>query len=136
MHKMTRRKLLGSAAAAFPLSLVGNTAAAKVTGVHADTVVRNGKLLTMDENMPHAEAMAIQGHHILAVGSNEDIANLIGPNTRTIDAAGMTVTPGFIDAHSHPVVPEHAVSANVNMPRIADVKEALRNLPIARVELK
>ena len=38
----------------------------------------------------------------------------------------MTVTPGFIDGHSHPIIPENAVGANVNLPRIADVQEALR----------
>ncbi|MDH3748346.1 MAG: amidohydrolase [Gammaproteobacteria bacterium] len=95
------------------------------SGAHADIVVTRGNLLTMDSALPKAEAMAITGHHIQAVGSNDDIANLIGPKTKIIDAAGMTVAPGFIDGHSHPVVPEHAVSANVNLPRISDVKEAL-----------
>lgn len=126
MHKMTRRKLFGSAAAALPLGVLGQAAQARSSATHADTVITRGNLLTMDQDAPHAEAMAITGHHILAVGSNDDISDLIGPNTRVVDAAGMTVTPGFIDAHSHPVVPEHAVGTNVNLPRISDVKEALR----------
>ena len=128
MTMITRRKLFHSATAALPLGMLGAPAAAhaKLTGVHADIVVTNGNLLTMDTATPKAEAMAITGHHIQAVGSNDDVANLIGPKTKVIDAAGMTVAPGFIDGHSHPVVPEHAVSANVNLPRIADVKEALR----------
>jgi predicted amidohydrolase YtcJ len=126
--KITRRKLLHSAGAALPLGLLGTTesATAASTNAHADIVVKRGNLLTLDPALPQAEAMAISGHHIQAVGFDDDIANLIGPNTKVIDAAGMTVTPGFIDGHSHPIVPEHAVSANVNFPRIADVKEALR----------
>lgn len=127
MARITRRKLFRSAGV-MPLGLLGvsNTANATPRGVHADIVVKRGNLLTMDPALPRAEAMAISGHHIQAVGSNDEIANLIGPNTNVIDAAGMTVTPGFIDGHSHPIVPEHAVSANVNLPRIADVKKALR----------
>jgi predicted amidohydrolase YtcJ len=93
--------------------------------VHADIVVSRGNLLTMDPAIPNAEAMAVSGHHIQAIGSNDDIGNLIGPNTKIIDATGLTVVPGFIDGHSHPVVPEHAVGVNVNLPRIADVKQAL-----------
>ena len=50
---------------------------------------------------------------------------LAGPNTRRIDARGMTVTPGFIDSHSHPLFAEEAVGANVNLRRIDDVKDAL-----------
>ena len=128
MTRITRRTLFHSAAAALPIGWLGapGPADAKSTGIHADIVVKRGNLITMDATMPRAEAMAIKGHHILAVGSNDDIENLVGPATTVIDAAGMTVTPGFIDGHSHPIVPEHAVSANVNLPRIADVKEALR----------
>jgi hypothetical protein len=124
----TRRELFQSTATALPLGLLGSptSAFAGNPGVHADIVVTRGKLLTMDPKLPGAEAMAITGHHIQAVGSSDDISNLVGPNTKVIDAEGMTVVPGFIDGHSHPVVAEHAVSANVNLPRIADVKQALR----------
>jgi len=126
MHRITRRRLVGSAVAALPLGMLGVPAQAESTSVRADIVVKRGNLLTMDNDLPRAQAMAIKGHHILAVGSDDRIKDLVGPKTRVIDAAGMTVTPGFIDAHSHPVVPEHAVGVNVNLPRIADVQEALR----------
>ena len=124
---ITRRKLFNTTAAALPLGLLGTSGFANThqSNAYADMVVTGGNLLTMDTAMPNAEAMAISGHHILAVGSSDDIANLIGPNTKVIDASGQTVLPGFIDGHSHPIVPEHAVSANVNLPRIADVKKAL-----------
>lgn len=124
----TRRKLFQSTATVLPLGLLGSatSAYAGTPGAYADIVITHGKLLTMDPNLPSAEAMAITGHHIQAVGSSDDISNLIGPNTKIINAEGMTVVPGFIDGHSHPVVAEHAVSANVNLPRIEDVKQALR----------
>ena len=50
---------------------------------------------------------------------------LAGPATERIDARGMTVTPGFIDAHSHPLMAEDALGVNVNLPRIDAVKQAL-----------
>ena len=128
MSGITRRRFFGSAAAALPIGLIAAAPAidTKSTGLHADIIVTGGKLLTMDARQPVAEAMAVRGQHILAVGSADAIANLRGPQTKIIDATGMTVSPGFIDAHSHPVVPAHGVSVNVNLRRIAQVKDALR----------
>ena len=128
MRKITRRRLLHTASAALPLGLLAAPGSGRAAsrGTQADLVVRRANVLTMDPAAPNAEALAVSGLHILAVGSNADIGNLVGPNTKVIDAAGMTLVPGFIDGHSHPIVPEHAVSANVNLPRIADVKDALR----------
>jgi predicted amidohydrolase YtcJ len=127
MTGITRRRFFGSAAA-LPIGVMAAVPAvnARTEGLHADTIVTGGKLLTMDSKQPVTEAMAVRGKYILAVGSRDAIANLAGPKTKIIDATGMTVTPGFIDAHSHPVVPEEGVSVNVNLRRIAQVKDALR----------
>ncbi len=126
MNRFTRRRFLGTSAAAVPLGFAACTPAGEVRSLgKADTIVTGGKLLTMNPEQPRAEAMAISGHHILAVGSNDDIRNLAGPKTKVVDAAGLTITPGFIDAHSHPLLAKEAIGANVNLPRIADVKEAL-----------
>lgn len=125
MAAHSRRKFL-SAAAVAPLGAAAFTQAhAAMSGGSADTIVTGGRLLTMDPAQPRAEAMAIRGQHILAVGSSDDIESLAGPNTTRIDARGLTVTPGFIDAHSHPLFAEEAVGVNVNLRRIDDVKEAL-----------
>ncbi|MCL4523137.1 MAG: amidohydrolase [Acidobacteria bacterium] len=67
----------------------------------ADLVVLNGKVWTVDPAMPRAEAIAVVGERIAAVGSNEEIKKWVGPNTRTIDARGKSVLPGMIDAHVH-----------------------------------
>lgn len=67
----------------------------------ADLILLNGKIFTSETSHSSAEALAIEGERISAVGSNADIKKLIGKNTRTIDLKGMTVVPGFNDAHSH-----------------------------------
>jgi len=127
MTDIDRRRFLAAATTLpFGMAALGaRPAVAAAADLRADTIVI-GKLLTMDPRQPAAEAMAIRGEHILAVGSEADIRNLADAKTRLIDARGMAVTPGFIDAHSHPVVEEAAVSANVNFRRIDQVKDALR----------
>jgi predicted amidohydrolase YtcJ len=129
MSHISRRKFLGSSAA-LPLGLgIAAEASAQDTGIAptgaASMIVTDGNVYTMSSSNPKAEAIAIRGNRLLAVGSNEDIINLSNASTRRIDARGMTITPGFIDSHSHPLFAEEAVGVNVNLRRIEDVKEAL-----------
>jgi predicted amidohydrolase YtcJ len=67
----------------------------------ADLVLRNGKIVTMDAAKPEAEAIAVRGHLILAVGSNLDIQRYIRTSTKMIDLAGKLAVPGFIEGHGH-----------------------------------
>lgn len=67
----------------------------------ADVILYNGQLITMDEQQPNAQALAVKGQHIIAVGNNEEIKKWSGQNTREINLAGKTVIPGLIDAHLH-----------------------------------
>jgi len=67
----------------------------------ADTIFINGNIYTVDEKNPQAEAIAVMGERILAVGSNAEIEKLKGPNTKTIDLDGHFVMPGFIEGHGH-----------------------------------
>ncbi|MEZ5714610.1 MAG: amidohydrolase [Paracoccaceae bacterium] len=67
----------------------------------ADLIIENARVLTMDPSRPRAEAVAIGGQTILAVGTRADIAALAGPATRRIDAQGKTVMPGMVEAHLH-----------------------------------
>lgn len=68
----------------------------------ADLVIINGKILTIDKDNPTAEAIAIKGEKIIAVGSTAKISGMIEKgSTRVIDAAGRLVIPGFNDAHVH-----------------------------------
>ena len=64
-------------------------------------VLTGGKVFTADSTRPWAEAVAIRGEHILAVGTTADIERLVGPETRRIALGGRTVVPGFNDAHDH-----------------------------------
>jgi hypothetical protein len=66
-----------------------------------DFVIINGNIVTVDAAAPHAEAVAVKEGLILAVGSNAEIKALKGPGTETLDLAGATLIPGFIEAHAH-----------------------------------
>jgi predicted amidohydrolase YtcJ len=93
MHRNFALLLVGFAAAA--LSLEGQQAAP------ADTILTNGKIITVDDRFSIAQAVAIRGDRIVATGSNQDIARLAGPSTRRIDLRGRAVVPGLIDNHAH-----------------------------------
>ncbi|MGH7541500.1 MAG: amidohydrolase [Gemmatimonadota bacterium] len=67
----------------------------------ADLVLRGGKVVTMDESRPQAEAVAVVGDRIAAVGSDAEIAGWIGDGTRVIELAGRLAIPGFIEGHGH-----------------------------------
>ncbi len=67
----------------------------------ADLVLRGGKIVTMNPKQPQAEAIAIVGRRIARVGSDREIEEMIGPNTRVIELRGRLVVPGFIESHGH-----------------------------------
>ena len=67
----------------------------------ATMVVRNGKIVTADEGRPEAQAMAIRGDTIVALGTNEEIAPYVGDTTEVIDLNGLLAVPGFIEGHGH-----------------------------------
>jgi predicted amidohydrolase YtcJ len=69
--------------------------------MHADVIVTNGNLITLDERRPRATAMAVTGDRIGAVGSDAEILKLATPGTPRVDLEGKTVTPGFCDCHLH-----------------------------------
>jgi len=66
-----------------------------------DIVILNGRLITFEASRPAAQALAVSGGRIAAVGDTAEIRGLAGPGTRVIDAGGATVLPGFIDSHVH-----------------------------------
>jgi predicted amidohydrolase YtcJ len=67
----------------------------------ADLILHNGKVLTVDASFSTAQAVAVTGNTITAVGSDADVLKLSGPNTQVIDLKGRTVTPGMMDTHRH-----------------------------------
>ncbi|MFQ5690625.1 MAG: amidohydrolase [Gemmatimonadota bacterium] len=67
----------------------------------ADLVLENGHVVTVDPKRPEAEAVAVAGGRIVAVGSDREIRERVGPSTRVIDLEGRLAVPGFIEGHGH-----------------------------------
>jgi predicted amidohydrolase YtcJ len=87
----------------------------------------NARVITVDDALPRAEAFAVKHGRFLAVGSNSDIRNITTSRTSLIDAAGMTVVPGFIDTHCHPSGVNELYGVVVTQYRTkAELVEALR----------
>lgn len=67
----------------------------------ADLIFHSGTIMTMEVGNPIAEAIAIRGDRILAVGTDEEILDMVGANTQLVDLDGQTLLPGFADGHTH-----------------------------------
>ncbi|MGB5352288.1 MAG: amidohydrolase [Woeseia sp.] len=67
----------------------------------ADLVLLNGTIATVDPALGTVEALAVNGYQVTAVGTSEDIAKYVGPETRVIELQGRFVMPGFIEGHGH-----------------------------------
>ena len=67
----------------------------------ADMILTNGKIVTLDDSQPEAEALAVKDGRVVAVGSSADIQAFVGDSTRIVDLEGMLAVPGLIDAHAH-----------------------------------
>ncbi len=72
-----------------------------VSAQSADLIILNANVRTMDKANPTAQAVAVRGDRISAVGTSDEIRKLVGPQTKVIDADGRLVLPGFNDAHAH-----------------------------------
>jgi predicted amidohydrolase YtcJ len=115
----SRREFLGTLAAfsLFPLEQE-----------KPDLILYNGNILTVNEREPRAQALAIARDRFLAVGSDSDVLNLASGATKKIDLGGKTVTPGFIDAHSHPAEAGlmHLRMVDCDLRSISAIQAALR----------
>ena len=67
----------------------------------ADLILHNGKILTVDKDFSVAQAVAVAGNKIIAVGPDAQVLATAGPKTQKIDLKGRTVIPGLIDTHRH-----------------------------------
>src|SRR5208282_2648823 len=71
------------------------------SGKLAEIIYYDGNIVTLNDDQPSAEAVAVKNGEILAVGSKDDIFKLKAEGTRLVDLAGKTLLPGFVDAHGH-----------------------------------
>src|SRR5262249_53911295 len=117
--------------------LVAALVVAGATAAHAqtaDTILINGKVVTLDARSSVVQALAIHDGRIVATGSNDDVRKLAGPNTQTVDVGGRTVIPGLIDSHIHAMRAglTYAVELSwIGVPSLAKglemIREAARN---------
>lgn len=94
----------------------------------ADIIFHNGKVVTLWDARPVAEAVAVRGNRILAVGSNQEVLGTAGPGTKRYDLKGRSMLPGIIEGHTHPVsaaLSEQDGEVPV-MKSIAEVQEHIR----------
>ncbi|HEY6126636.1 MAG TPA: amidohydrolase [Candidatus Acidoferrum sp.] len=98
---MKLRLLLPAISAVLFISFAVRPVAAQKRPPSADTIVVHAKIYTLNSKRPWAEALAIRGDRIVAVGSSADISKLQSKNTKVIDARGHLVLPGFTDCHIH-----------------------------------
>jgi predicted amidohydrolase YtcJ len=121
---LVRAGLAGVGAGLLPAASL--SAAQAESPVQADVLIRGARVYTMDDAQPLAEAVALAGDRVLAVGSSDDLGVLAGPATQVINGRGTTVLPGFIDAHSHPDGAGEVTGADVNLRSVAAIQDAMR----------
>lgn len=119
MNILNRRNFLGAFGAMATLPFLKS---------YPDTVLYNANIITVDPGKPRAQAIAISGDRIFAVGDNETIRRMATALTRQIDLSGKTITPGFIDAHSHPASSgrQHLRNVDCDLRSIKAIQEAIK----------
>lgn len=122
-----RTFLVGSAATTALAATLPVRALAQET---VATVFSGGTILTVDAKFSQAQAIAIRGNRIVAVGSTADVRSAAGAGAVEVDLAGRTMLPGFIDPHTHVVAgaPVDGIMDNVGVSRFATTAEVLRHL--------
>jgi predicted amidohydrolase YtcJ len=109
-HRHNRREFLGLTGAGvagfasgslLSTTVFAETESADTDPRHADLVVFNAKVYTVDSRMPKAEAFAVKAGRFVYVGSTAEAKAFIGGRTQTFDAKQMAIVPGFIDCHNH-----------------------------------
>ncbi len=92
--------------------------------VDADIVLHGGNVITVDEDKPRAQGVAIKDGRILWVGTNEGVKQAIGRGTQVRDLKGMTVIPGFIESHNHTLMFGLGLSA-IDLTQVSSIEEIL-----------
>lgn len=94
--------------------------------MYADIVLLGGKIITIDPKRPRAEAVAIKDGRFLQVGNDEEVRETVGRSTEVRDLCGVTVVPGFNDAHCHPLLFAAAVKdINLGEPSVRSIRDIL-----------
>ncbi len=118
------------------LVLVGLALTLPASAQSADTVLVNGKILTMDSQSSTREALAIREGRIMAVGTSAEIKKLAGQKSRVIDLQGRTVIPGLIDNHMHAIRAGQSFSTEVNWIGASSLADGLARIHKAAQGMK
>src|SRR5262245_4622556 len=121
------------------IALLLALAAGSLSAAHAqdaDTVLLNGKIITLDDAAPLAEALAVRDGKIIVVGRSADIRALAGSGTRVVDLAGRTVIPGLIDSHMHAIRAALFYATEVNWIGTSSIPEAMARIKAAAQRAK
>ena len=94
----------------------------------ADTILTNGKIVTQDAADTVAQAIALQGGRVLAIGNTSDIARHAGRTTTTIDLGGRMVIPGLIDSHIHAIRAGFTYASEADWTNARSIGDALQRL--------
>ncbi len=94
----------------------------------ADSVFHNGRIYTVDDSQPWAQALAVSGGRLVFVGDNEGAEKYIGPGTMVVDLGGRMVMPGIHDAHTHLLLAGQHLNFGCRLPDSATVDDILDTL--------
>lgn len=110
-----------------PLALLPLMSFRELFKTAPDLILHNANIITVDPLKPRAQAIAINGDRITDVGTNNEILKLASSSTKKINLAGKTITPGFIDAHSHPAYSgrAHLRKVDCDLRSIEAIKKAI-----------
>ena len=121
------------------LVVVAAVALCAASGAYAqspDTILVNGKIVTVDAQSSTREAIAIRDGRVVSVGSSADMRKLAGQKSRVIDLQGRTVIPGLIDSHLHAIRAAQTFATEVNWIGATSLTEALRRVTDASRVMK
>lgn len=118
------------------LATLALSVAAPLWSQSADTILLNGKILTVDTRFSAREAIAIRDGRISEVGTSAEIRKQAGPATRVVDLQGRTVIPGLIDSHIHAIRAGQTFTTEVNWVGAASIAEAMNRIHEASLAKK
>ena len=118
MKNFSRRQFIAS---------IGPLAMVSCAREKPDIILYNADIITVNPLQPKAEAIAISGDKVVAIGDNNSILKLASGLTKKIDIENKTITPGFIDAHSHPASSgrSHLRNVDCDLRSIEEIKKAI-----------
>jgi predicted amidohydrolase YtcJ len=131
-----RKRALTSLAWAFAVAMMSLTGALPGAAQHADTILLNGKIVTLDEKSSIVEALAIRDERIVDVGASADMLRHAGGSSRVVDLGGRTVIPGLIDSHIHAIRAGLKFSTEVSWIGAASISEAMERIRLASIYAK